>query len=225
MNTIVAASTWITVANVLYLASYAVHDILWLRVLTVTATLFLIPYYDLQPTPLWTPIIWNCVFLAINGYWIVRLVLERRPVSLTADERRLRELSFPSLTAREALSLFKAGTWQDREVGSSIVQHDKRRALFSVIVSGIAHVEHGGTKVAELGEGQFVGEIMSRADTEPDIDVVVVHPVRLMCWPRAHLQAFIATRPDVALALTRSVGLQLRRLLDATVFAPPGGPA
>ena len=217
MGGMFGADMWITAANVLYLVSYSVHDILWLRVLTVLAALLLIPYYYLQPVPLWMPITWNLVFLAINGYWIVRLMLERRPVHLTADERRLRDLAFPSLTPREALNLYKMGVWDDIPPGASIVEHDNSSARFSVILFGVADVKQNGEKIAELGEGQFVGGLDSRADEVSDIDVVVRTPVRVMCWARIRLQAFLKDRPDVALALERSVGLQLRRLLDTTI--------
>lgn len=209
-----ATAVWINVANVVYLASYAVHDILWLRILTVVAAVSLVPYYLFQPTPLWTPIIWNGIFVAINAYWIVRLLLERRPVRLTADERRLRELAFPSLTAREALNLYRTGRWEDLAPGASIVQHDKSQQRLSVILRGIADVLDHGEAVGELGEGQFVGEIDTRADSLTGIDVVVRTRMRVMCWPRAPLEAFLKSRPDVALALERSIGLQLRHRLD-----------
>jgi hypothetical protein len=225
MRGIFDATVWITVANVLYLVSYSIRDILWLRVLTVVAAFFLIPYYYLQAAPLWTPVIWNFVFIAINGYWIVRLTLERRPVHLTADEQRLRELAFPSLTPREALNLYKMGMWEDIEPGESIVEHDNAQSRFSVILFGVADVEQRGEKIAELGEGQFVGDLDSRAGDVGDIDVLVRTRVRVMCWARSQLQAFLKERPDVALALERSVGLQLRRLLDTTMSKLHGGPA
>lgn len=217
MSRILGAITWLTLANVLYLASYSVHDILLLRILTIVAALLLIPFYYVQSTPLWIAIVWNLVFIAINTYWIVRLVLERRPVHLTGDEQRLRELSFPSLTPREALNLYKTGMWEDIEPGTSLVEHDRAGARFSVILFGTADVVQHGEKVEELGEGQFVGDIDSHADERGDIDVLVRTRSRVMCWPRKRLQAFLEKRPDVALALERSVGLQLRRLLDTTM--------
>src|SRR6185437_6992869 len=157
------AMMWITVANVLYLAAYVVRDVLWLRILTVAAASFLIPFYALQPVPLTVAIWWNALFIAINAYWIGRLVLERRPVHLTADEARLRELSFASLTRREACSLFAMGEWNKVPAGVSLVRHDAVNERFSVIFRGAADVLHRGVKVAELGEGQFVGGIDLRA--------------------------------------------------------------
>jgi Cyclic nucleotide-binding domain/Popeye protein conserved region len=222
MHAVMGPTTWITVANALYIASYAVHDILWLRVLSVIAALLLIPYYYLQSTPLWTPIYWNLAFIAINGVWIFLLLLQRRPVHLSSDEKRLRDLSFGSLTPREASHLFKMGQWDDFEPGASIVQQDRTRDRFSVILSGVADVYLGGVKIGELGEGQFVGDIDSRAEKLPGLDVIVTTPVRVMCWSRRTLQEFLRKRSDVALALARSVDLQLRRLLDNALLRMRG---
>jgi hypothetical protein len=207
---------WITAANVLYLASYSVRDILWLRVLTVVAAILLIPYYEMQQVPLTAAIGWNVVFIAINAYWIVRLLIERRPVHFTPDEARLKILSFPSLTPQEARKLFAMGRWDDVSPGLSIVRHDNEQRRFSVILRGRADVLHKGAKISELGAGQFVGSIDPRAD-ELAVDVVVRATVRGMCWPRETLQRFMAARPDVALALDRSVGLEVQELLDAAL--------
>lgn len=207
---------WITLANALYLASYSVRDILWLRMLTVVAAILLIPYYLLQPTPLTAAIYWNLLFIGINVYWIVRLILERQPVSFTPDEAQLRVLSFPSLTQREARELFRTGIWEDIDAGASLVQHDNRSDRFSVILRGLADVVHHAKKIAELGEGQFVGAIDVQAD-HVDMDVVVRKDVRVMCWSRKVLVAFIAKRPDVALALERSVGVEVQRLLGSAL--------
>ena len=70
----------IHVANVLYLFSYLVKDILWLRVLAVVAGLVLMAFYVLQPTPLLAAIAWNVLFTIINVYQVYLLILERRPV-------------------------------------------------------------------------------------------------------------------------------------------------
>jgi hypothetical protein len=208
---------WITVANVIYLLSYSVRDILVLRILTVAGAALLIPYYALQSEPLTSAIRWSLVFIAINLYWIVRLIIERRPVQLTPDEARLRQLSFPSLSPREARDLCAMGVWEDVAAGGSLVGHDRQGGHFSVILRGKGDVIYRNTKVAELGEGQFAGDIDLRADSAGDIDVLMRTATRVMCWPRDHLKEFLARRPDVAIALQRSVGFQLRDLLAETV--------
>jgi hypothetical protein len=41
------------------LGAYSVRDILWLRVLAVASSLAAIPYFLLQPTPLWAAFGWS----------------------------------------------------------------------------------------------------------------------------------------------------------------------
>lgn len=208
---------FLDVANVVYLVSYSVRDILWLRILTVLGAALLIPYYAMQSVPLTAAIEWSLVFIAINIYWIIRLMIERRPVHLSPDEERLRQISFPSLTPREARNLFAVGRWDDIASGASVVSHDRAGNRFSVILRGTADVIHGSVKISELGEGQFVGAIDLRADSSGDIDILMRTAARVMCWPRERLDAFLSQRPDVALALQRSIGFELQQLLDQAV--------
>ncbi len=56
----------IHIANVVYLASYAVKDIRVLRWLTILGIVILIPYY--LSWQLWAAATWNGVFLLINLY-------------------------------------------------------------------------------------------------------------------------------------------------------------
>jgi hypothetical protein len=225
MNPIV----WLDLANVTYLVSYSVRDILWLRILTIVGATMLIPYYAVQIVPLHAAIEWSLVFIAINIYWVVRLIIERRPVHLTPDEARLREITFPSLTPREALDLDGMGRWDDVAAGESLVERDRAQKEFSVILRGDADVIYKGNTIAQLGEGQFIGEIDQRADVISELDVLMQTAGRVMCWPRDRLNAFLAKRPDVALALQRSIGFRLQQMLRDTLSelkpSPPGGGA
>ena len=97
----------VNVANVIYLFSYSVRDIFWLRILTVLGISFLMPYYYLQSSPLWTPIGWNTFFLCINLYWIARLLAERRPAPFTEEERHLYAIALQNLTERDAFKFLR----------------------------------------------------------------------------------------------------------------------
>ena len=88
-------------ANVLLLAAYSVRDILWLRVFAVASSLIAIPYFVLQPNPLWAPMLWSVLFASINLFQSWRLIVERPPLKLTPEEEALRQLAFPELTPRK----------------------------------------------------------------------------------------------------------------------------
>ena len=69
---------FINIANVLFLMSYFVRDMLLLRILSVTATSCLLPYFYFREDPIMTVIYWNSFFIGLNLFWILRLSLERR---------------------------------------------------------------------------------------------------------------------------------------------------
>ena len=58
-------SYFLHAANILLLVAYSVRDILWLRLFAVAASLISLPYFILQPEPLWEPIIWSSVFAGL----------------------------------------------------------------------------------------------------------------------------------------------------------------
>jgi len=67
-------------ANVLLLLGYSVSDVLWLRLLAAASSLISIPYFAMQPSPLWLAITWNVVFAAVNLFQSWRLFAKRRAV-------------------------------------------------------------------------------------------------------------------------------------------------
>jgi len=53
---------FIHAANILLLAAYSVRDILWLRLFAVASAMIAMPYFLLQPTPLWAAFGWSVLF-------------------------------------------------------------------------------------------------------------------------------------------------------------------
>jgi Popeye protein conserved region len=178
---------WIHVANVLYLASYLVKDILWLRVLTVVAGVLLIPYYFMQPMPLWPAIAWSGVFLAVNVVQIKILLLERRPVRLAPDELRLYELVLHNLSPRQFARLLRAGHWEDVAVGERVIERGKPLERLIVVFSGSLAVEVEGRQKAALKVGHFAGEMSFVTGEVPSADVFAREKARIFVWKSPEL--------------------------------------
>ncbi len=205
----------IHIANVLYMMSYLMRDILWLRIITVLAASCLVPYFYFRPDPLYAAIYWNLLFTLLNTYWICRLLLERRPVRLTHDQQRLCQLAFQTLTPREMVKLLSLGQWQDHAPNECFIRRGKPIEQLAVIYSGKAGVELEGKSVAELQEGQFIGEMGFITDEVPAVDVVALEPTRCMWWPKSKLQDFLKNNPDLRAALQRIIGADLSNRLQA----------
>jgi CRP-like cAMP-binding protein len=143
-----------------------------------------------------TPTYWNLVFTGLNLFWIARLLLERRPVTLSEEEQRLCELVFRTMTPREMIKLLKLATWEE--------------------VSGKACVEVDGRNVAELQPGQFIGSISYVTEEAAPANIVALEPTRTVSWPKPKLEAFMRKNPDLHSALKTTLAIDLARWLHAT---------
>ncbi len=209
-------------ANVLYLFAFMVRDILWLRILTVIAAACLIPYFYLRPEPLMTPIYWNLVFTALNLYWIVRLLLERRPVKLSAEEQKLCELVFRTMTPREMIKILKLASWENAAAGECFVTRGKPLDRLMVIYSGKACVEVDGRNVTELQPGQFIGSISYVTEEAAPANIVAIEPTRYVCWSKSELKDFMNKNPDLYTARETTLAVDLTKWLQDTWARQPG---
>lgn len=203
-------------ANVLYLVAFMVRDMLWFRILAVVAALCLIAYLYSRPDPLMASVYWNLVFTAVNVYWIGRLLLERRPLALSAAEQRLCELVFRTMTPREMTALLKLATWEHANAGECFVQRDRPLNRLMVIYSGRACAEVDGRTVAELQPGHFIGSISYVTEESAPANVVAIEPTRYVSWPKSRLKDFMRKNPDLHSALRSTLAVDLTRWLHAT---------
>jgi CRP-like cAMP-binding protein len=218
-------------SNVLYLASYVVRDILWLRGLTVVGGILAAAYFLLLPDVAWNAIAWIALFTLINVVQIVLLLVDRRPVQLSDDAERLHELAFSALTRRELAKLLAIARWESVAAGTRLVTRGEDVNRLMVVVSGRARVERSGHARAELGPGRLIGEMSFVTGKSPTADVVAVEHALIVSWPKDALQAFLAGNPELAVAVERVIGADLARKLEAASSArapsaprPPRGP-
>lgn len=200
-------------ANLIYLVSYVMRDILWLRIFTVIAAACLILYFYFLPEPLLTPVYWNILFVALNIYWISRLLLERRPVQLTADEKRLCELVFRLVSPREMISLLKIGTWENAEANECLVAAGSELDKLMLIQSGQACLMVDGMKTQIINPGQFMGSISFITDENAPADFVALEPTRYMRWDKSSLKRYLTKNPELHAAIQATLSMDLTEKL------------
>jgi hypothetical protein len=198
-------------ANVLLLVAYSVRDILWLRLFAVTASLISIPYFLLQPAPLWVPIGWSSVFAAINLLQSWRLFIERRPVKLTSEEEQARRLFFGDLPPRKVLQVLSIGSWTTAELGEQLLERGKCPTVASLIVRGRVRVTKDGALLGNLVEGDIVGSALLLTGTSADVDAVVEEPSRVLRWDVETLERYLVANPEVRIVLQRHLARDLAR--------------
>jgi len=204
-------------SNILLIVAYSVRDILWLRWFAVAAALTNIPYYLLQGTVLWPPVLWALVFTAINLYQIARIYLERRPVVLSEDEQKLYDLGFRSLRRREFVSLSLVGEWRSAEAGERVVTEGEPVSSLCIPISGRAEVRKQDERIGALRPGDIIGTALALTGDPSPVEVTFTEPARYMWWSLPSLRRFVDQRPDLRVTLqglvNRDLAGKVERLL------------
>jgi len=202
-------SYFLHAANILLLVAYSVRDILWLRLFSVAASLIALPYFLLQPEPLWEPIIWSSVFAAINSFQSWRLFVERRPIKLMPEEEEIRRLVFPDLPSRKVLQILSIGAWTTVEIGERMLERGKSVDAIAVIVRGKVRVTRDDRVLGEFVAGHIVGSALLLSGVRADVDAVVVEPVRCVRWEVEPLDRYLAANPETRIVVQKHLARDL----------------
>jgi CRP-like cAMP-binding protein len=208
---------FIHAANILLLAAYSVRDILWLRLLAVASSLAALPYFLLQPTPLWAAFGWSVLFTAINLFQTWRLLLERRPVKLTLEEEEVRRLAFPDLPPRKVLQVLSIGSWASAAPGERLIEHGKPVNSMSLIVSGKVQVSKEGRVLGDLGAGEIVGSALLLSGAVAEVDAVTTEPTRTVRWDAGTLERYLNANPETRNLFQRHLARDLAGKLQRLV--------
>jgi hypothetical protein len=210
-----AADYLVHFSNILLLVSYSVRDILWLRWFAVAAALTNIPYFLLQGTVLWPPVLWALVFTSMNLFQIARIYLERRPVVLSEDEQKLYDLAFRSLRPREFVSLSLVGEWKNAGAGEKVLTEGEPTSHLCISITGSAEVRKRGELIGTMSPGHIIGTALALAGDPSPVEVTFTGPARYMRWSLPILRKFVDRRPDLRVTLQGLVSRDLARKVEA----------
>lgn len=203
------------IANVLYLASYSVKDIMALRVLTVVAASCLLPYFFFQPEPLMAAIAWNVLFTVMNLYRIVLLYRERRTVYFDEKETELYRAAFPSLTNQQFGKLLKIASWKDSKAKDCLFDTGAVLDQFIALNSGQVNIQKNGSVLAQREKGDFLGESCLLTDQPIKARVVVDQDAHYATWSRDELKALLEEDAVLHASLQKVISQSLIKKLEA----------
>lgn len=203
----------IHIANVLLLVAFAVRDVLLLRCLFVAGSFFALGFYYYQSPPLWSAIAWTALYIVIHAYWIVRIILERRPIVLTPDEETLYRLAFGSLDRRKFARLAGLGEWRDAEKGQQLLSEGEPLREVYALMSGRVTARVGDNFIGSVTAGQLVGTGAVLLDGVAPCDFVVEAPGRYIALPLADVQAFLDKDPEFRSQIRKIISAELAEKL------------
>lgn len=175
------------IANTIYVISYMLTSMLWLRLLAIIAAASTFPYFYFQLEPLWSALFWQGCFLAVNLVNLLILIFSMRSANFDEDENLAYELKFSDLKPYEVRPIFKYAEHTSVSAGSLLLKEgDQNESLFLILEGGCSIIKHD-EEVAVLGPGHFVGELSFLSDHPVSADVITMGDVKLMSWDKRSL--------------------------------------
>ena len=190
--------------------SFLVKDILYLRVLSILASLFSVLYnFYIPAEPMWLAINWNIVFVLVNAYHIAVLMYEKRPVHMDDKNNELYETLFKDLIPVEYLKISKVAIWKSFEIGEYITRQSHPVPDLVLIYNGTVSVMVDGTNVAQLKDGQFIGEMSFITEKSATATCVVKHPCECLVWKQREFKELLKRNPSLYFTLQTLLSAQV----------------
>ena len=118
---------------------------------------------------------------------------------------------FSGCTKKELRELASRTDEIDLRDGYVLMREGRPGREFIVLVEGNAEVTRDGKTLAELGAGDWVGEIALLTNVPRTATVTATSPVRILVVTDRSFRSLVETMPSIALKVLASVGDRLAR--------------
>ena len=181
-------------ANIIFLAAFMAKKIVWLRLLTITGNILVVPYYlyYIEP-PLWNTIVWVCIYTTINLVMLFIIYLESRPIKLSDLEQKIYDMTFKSLEPRVFKKLIDHGSLEELQPEVVLVTRDSELDSLMYVVEGEAEVvlKHGEHLI--IPTGGFIGEQSYITGEKTSADVKTgKEAAKIIRWNSEALRKYLA---------------------------------
>jgi len=207
-------------AYLIWLAAFVSKKIVWLRILTVTGNLVVVPYYLFYfEEPLWNPIVWVGIYTTINLIMLFLIYLESRPVALSEMEQKIYDRTFKSLKPKEFKHLIDHGSFDELPPEKVLVTRDTHLEKLMLVVDGQAEVVLKNGDEVDIPSGGFIGEQSFITGENTSADVSTGREVAtILSWNSDSLRKYLEKKPHLKetleLILTSDVIHKLRDMED-----------
>ena len=178
--------------------SFLVKDIFWLRIVSILASLFSVFYNYLIPLePMWLAINWNFIFIAVNLYHIAVILYEKREVKMDDKNQELYDTLFKEMTPVEYLKISRAAKWELVKSGQRIITQGMPVPDLYLIYNGTVDVIVDNEQIAELKDGEFVGEMSFLTEKVATATCKVKYDAQCLVWKQKEFKELLKRNPSL----------------------------
>jgi len=206
--------TWndiiLNAAYIIYVIALIVYDVLWLRIILALSSVCLMGYGAASGNL--SIILWNLLFTGINVFQIIRLILERRPITLPEELEEIYKSVFKEMSKQEFLNFWHFGrlvVFKDE----LMCRQGELPVELLFIVQGRATVFRKEEKIADLPRLGFVAEMSYFTETPASADVRADGHVVARAWSHNRLHSLAQLKPNLLNILYAILGKDLAKKL------------
>ncbi len=166
---------------------------------------------------------WNLFSAIIQISWITlsvvgiaRVWVLTNMLRFTEEEKSFIAAHFPVLRPIDAKKLLETGTWLDGKKGHQLTRQGEPVTALSYLASGGVDIVVGDQTIAQVGPGQFIGEMACMTSGAASATVRLNQPTRYFSVPSEALRRLVKRRPDIAPHLDLAFSGNIRSKLMAT---------
>lgn len=204
------------IANIAYIAGFAIKKMHFLRVLMIIGAVLEICYFLLvADTPLWSSIFWCIIWIAVNGYQLVLYYIDKLNFKLTNEESRIYQMNFHPLSISDFKKLLKLAKWKEIKANEVIVEENTDINFLYLIFTGVAVVESQNKTFAYIRDGNFIGEISLLSGGNTTASVSSLSEMKIIEWNREELKKLLEKNKDLEEGLKTVFNLDFVKKLSA----------
>ena len=190
--------------------SFLVKDIFWLRIISIIASLFSVFYnYIIPLEPMWLAINWNFIFIAVNIYHIAIILYEKREVKMDDKNQELYDTLFSEMTPVEYLKISRAAKWEMVKAGQRIITQGMPVPDLYLIYNGTVDVLVDNEQIAELKDGEFVGEMSFLTEKVATATCKVKYDAQCLVWKQREFKELLKRNPSLYFTIQSVLSAQV----------------
>ena len=198
--------------------SFLVKDIFWLRIVSIIASLFSVFYnYVIPLEPMWLAINWNFIFIGVNLFHIGVILYEKRAVKMDAKNEELYSTLFKDMTPVEYLKISRAAQWETLKPNMRVITQGMPVPDLYLIYNGTVDVLVDNELIAELRDGEFVGEMSFLTEKVATATCKVRHETQCLVWKQRDFKELLKRNPSLYFTIQSVLSAQVSdKLVSST---------
>ena len=128
---------------------------------------------------------------------------------MAPKDKELYETLFRDLSPVEYLKISKVAQWKVFKSGETIIRQEHLVPDLILIYNGTVDVSVDGKKVAELKDGQFVGEMSFLTEKSATATCIVKHDAECLVWKQQEFKDLLKRNPSLYYTIQSLLSNQL----------------